>query len=668
MDDATRGNELEVGKSQLEYGALVRENRAMSKVEHTGKEWSSSFLTGRETRKLFRWVEKASGAKIAAVGSFVGRLLDIVSGEEVGILRCGWLDNGDIEVIFPNMGVGRYVIAIDYTSQAGEVSRFLDGYAGYLEPRYVIEHQEQGEDIIITVCGSGDGREVMALAGDMVKYSAEEAIEAAKSAKNAQNEVENLLKQAIAFKESFDKALQDSITVSNNYLYVGGVNTGNYLKGDKGITPHIGADGYWYEGENRLGDRPAFGKDGITPSISADGYWVLGNKVTTVRAIGRDGLDGTAVRRVLIESLDELPAGEERGVFYYHKIGEKQYDVYAWLAPDGWTNIKEASDIATADNYGIMKYGTDVLVDGGAPLGRNAEGQASVPLAGIAVAGTGKLGTSTVLTEGGMVGMNATGNMMVPVATYSSFGAAKLSTSGALTEANSGEIGHGPRRGLRAKAATESSFGTVKLGSKYGQSNPSPYLVGIGATSDGRLANNYAFGGALQHRKPGAWQGTMSWLDAQISGHPEYFGDMFYSGLLTTDQFTQSSGHGLELLEATNTRLAGVYIANSMSDTRPAAVPTGGVVVNYLSEHYYGKSQVYTREETETQIGKTLNNYASIQWVQDNYMTRTSIMEELKKKLNCQPGVAENIVFISASDFAKLPTIDPLTAYEIYAG
>lgn len=474
-----------------------------------------------------------------------------------------------------------------------------------------------------------------------------------------------LILQAAEFMKSFDEALRQAIKVVNNYLWIGGVNTGHYLRGEDGVTPRYGADGYWYIGDERVGK--ARGDDGITPHITSTGYWAIGNVVTNVRAVGRDGIDGASMRRIRINSLDELPEKEERGVYYYLKT-DSGWDKYVWLHPNGWVCVGEVNDIATSEIYGLMKYATDVQVDNGAPVGPNAEGQASVPLAGIAVAGSGKLGTATVLTEGGMVGMNVSGNMMTPVASVNEFGSVRLSTSTPLSPSNSGNIGLGENKGLRAEKATLSAFGTVKLGSRFGQSNPEPYLVGIGATSDGRLANNYAFGGALQHRQTAGWRGAMSWLDESMDAHSGYFGDMYYSGLLTTAQFSQSSGSGLELLPATTQRLAGVYLASSMTDSRAAAVLTSDVVVNYLNEHYYEKAVVYTKQETLTQIEYKLQPYATISWVSDNFMTRSQIMAELDKKLGCPSGRAKNIEFLTASERESLPSIDQKTAYLVYAG
>ena len=568
----------------------------MERIEHTGRAWSCSFLTGRETRKVFRYVDKVSGEQVNGVGSFIGRLRDVDSGEDVAPLRCSWCENGDIEVVFPDMGVGRYVIVIDHSGLNGEITRFLDGFAGYLEPRYAIDEYLGGEDVVVTVCCGDGAHEVYALSGDLLKYSTLEAIEAMKAAEAARDAVLDKLDLAMEFVASFNEALQKSVQVVNNYLWIGGVNTGHYLKGDAGETPRYGADGWWYIGDERVGQ--ARGDDGITPHITSDGYWAFGSQKTNVHAAGKDGINGAAMRRVLIQSLDELPKTEERGVYYYLKDGE-HYDVYVWLEPDGWVCVGEANDIATSEVYGLVKLGTDVQVDNGAPVGRDADGQMSVPLAGTTVAGAGRLSSGIEITFGAEVGFDANKAFRVPVATMDSYGVGRL---GINTTVEGAYVGFDLNGRWCVPWATLYTAGCIKLGSQYGQSNPMPYIVGIGATENHELANNYAFGGALQHRKPDGWRGTMAWLDDSMSQSQQYFGDMFYSGLLTSSQFSQSQNNGLELLPATTSMIAGVKLARSMQDDEDAAVLTAPIVRTWVMGYAPSKSEVYTISQSDARF------------------------------------------------------------------
>jgi hypothetical protein len=111
-----------------------------------------------------------------------------------------------------------------------------------------------------------------------------------------------------------------------------------------------------------------------------------------------------------------------------------------------------------------------------------------------------------------------------------------------------------------------------------------------------------------------------------------------------------------------------VYLAADMSDTRSAAVPSAWVVVNYLSEHYYGKSQVYTKQETLTELQTKLNGYASLSWVSDNLMTKTQIMDELRKKIGCPSGKIANFDAIPASERGDMSAVDAKTFTIVYAG
>ena len=576
----------------------------MERIEHTGRAWSCSFLTGRETRKVFRYVDKVSGEQVNGVGSFIGRLRDVDSGEDVAQLRCSWCENGDIEVVFPDMGVGRYVIVIDHSGLNGEITRFLDGFAGYLEPRYAIDGYLGGEDVVVTVCCGDGAHEVYALSGDLLKYSTLEAIEAMKAAEAARDAVLDKLDLAMEFVASFNKALLECVQVVNDYLWIGGVNTGHKLKGNDGETPRYGSDGWWYIGDERVGQ--ARGDDGITPHITSDGYWAFGSQKTNVRAAGKDGINGAAMRRVLIQSLDELPQTEERGVYYYLKDGE-HYDVYVWLEPDGWVCVGEANDIATSEVYGLVKLGTDMQVDNGAPVGRDVDGQMSVPLAGTAVAGAGKLSTNTQLSDGGLIGLNSSKQLMVHSATTGVKGAVKLSTSDVVDDG--GFIGESSSGQMRVKQAAAFTWGVVKVGTSVPQSMGLPWIIPVGKAADGihneygqditgQLLNNTLVGGALRTATKNTW---LDWSPQGIDVNVLPDGSNAV-GLMTSNQFSQSAANGLELLPATTSMIAGVRLARSMQDDEEAAVLTAPIVRTWVMGYAPSRSEVYTISQSDARF------------------------------------------------------------------
>lgn len=324
---------------------------------YTGKELRLDIASesGR-TIKLKRYNEDGSDAGDSLV-QYKAELRSVEQDDIVGYVGVSYASDGGIVLEFPEMGLGRYVLVIDMSREDGEEERWMTGYVSYIEPskaNKVVEEEVQPSRTIAVI----EGEEVRQftwlptsaaeLAAERAEESAskaeaaaegidialEDAVEkatisaevAANTASNAAERAESAagdilakLESAQAFMDSFHDALYNSIRVIDNYLYVGSKNTGHYLKGEAGITPHIGTDGYWYEGEKKLGDRPAFGADGITPHITPDGFWAFGDFKSNTRAEGRDGIDGSAVRRILVDSYDDIPQSGDtcNGGFLY---------------------------------------------------------------------------------------------------------------------------------------------------------------------------------------------------------------------------------------------------------------------------------------------------------------------------------------------------------------
>lgn len=652
-----------------------------------GKDINLTVLAGVEAERAVRFVREDGSDWPLENVAVSGEIWDMEMGEVLGEIECKVTEDGRIVLTYPAMGLGRYVFAVDGQGDDGEKERLMEGYIGYEEPR-MLEAGEYVEEMVVMV--RGDVRKVLfgrntaweGLYEETIKAK-DEAEEAAEGAELAKNEALEALKGAQEFIDGFNEAVRNVIFIgSNGNWWIGGEDTGRPSQGKNGIAPHIGDDGYWYVGETCL-ERKASGEDGLTPYIGANGHWCIGAIDTGVPAKGRDGIDGWKVRRILVDSYEDIPwSGETcNGGYYYYvyvayraataatyilkqnafptnetvltingveipleiawappavavginavdcgvsagirtigseqvieltakvlgeagnNIGvscndgtftieretlsggadtkEKFHDVYAWVEPNGWVRIGEAKDIATQEIYGLVKLGTDEVADVGAPVAVNGGGEMTVPIASHAVAGSGKLGREDVLADGAGVGVDENNAFTVGSSTYEDWGAVKLSHSAVVTDGG-GFLGLDDNGRARVPWATLDRAGAIKLGSKYGQSNPIPYRVGIGATSDHQLANNYVYGGALQHRSPDSWGMMMEWLDESIAAHPEYFGDMFYSGLYTTNQFTQSSESGLELVTATTTKLSGVYIATGLGDSRENAVPNAATVL-----------------------------------------------------------------------------------------
>lgn len=733
-------------------------------------------------------MEGTESEYVIDIRDFKGEGVDI----SLTTLRCGvyqleepisdravtWDEEHGVHLLtFPELEAGRYWYELYEISDEGENVVLAQGVLGV----FASESWEEPE-----LSSNSPNRTLKIYLGDDKKQleatwlATSAASGYASKAKEYAQKLEDampLLEQASAFMESFDAALREAIKVVDNYLWIGGVNTGHKLKGEDGKTPKYGSDGYWYIDDERIGK--ARGDDGLTPYITSDGYWAIGNVKTSVLAAGRHGVDGTAVRRILVDSYEDIPwSGETcNGGFYYYvhsdeeayatgwlklvnlpnsdiglyingvhiyfdtieympqewadlinaancgvtavvdrinittikltakvagaagnritlELGEAKYgegagivnpsneeisgatltggadagwSVYAWLEPNGWVCVGLANDLATAEVHGLVKLGTAVVVADGAPVGNDANNALSVPLASMVVAGTGKLSAEGIV-DGGSVGLDEEKAFRVPAATMDRYGTVKLSQSEEIGSDNTSTIGEDADGRVRVDWATLDKAGVIRLGSKFGQSNPEPYLVGIGATSDNKLANNYVFGGAIQHWKPAAWEGKMTWLDEAKAQNPSYFNDMFYSGLYTSPQFTQSQNNGLQLLPATGNMLAGVYLAYSIDDSRTTAVASAPTTKRYLQENYYTQGQLYTRTEADAAIKAALQPYVSIEWAEENYFTKTEAEAAFADKIDCPSKRIGHLEVITASEKEAMTSMDSKTLYLVIAG
>ncbi len=389
------------------------------------------------------------GGEVAGVGDIV---VEHVSGE-LGVLR----------VHLPRLdAVGEYGYEVWYVAEGGERYRLVYGVVGVVESSALFTELEGLEvshtrmALRMPECVGGHVQLVwrsVAGGGAAVR----EAVDAAREAVDA-------LVAARAFMASFEEAVSKAVRVDEDgVLVIGNYYTGVRVKGEDGVTPHIGANGNWWSGERDLG-KPSRGEDGLTPSISADGFWVLGDWKSPVQARGRDGIDGTAVRRILVENVSELPSEGETcngGVYYYVPNAEGEYDVYAWLeskSGNGWVRVTMAYDIATSEVYGLNKLGTDIVHEKGAVVGVNGDGRMTVPPASAAEYGAFMASSTKVEKQGGApIYMGEDGKFYVNMATtnkpggviYSAWGATPdnycigPNTSGWIDVMNAGEYQRG---------------------------------------------------------------------------------------------------------------------------------------------------------------------------------------------------------------------------------
>ncbi len=568
----------------------------------------------------------------------------------------------------------------------------------------------------------------VATAAENAKQIAEDATaELKKSLEDLKTDTERLNRDAEAtvkklqvFMVEFTDNVRSVIYVDpeTEHLIIGGVDTLCKVTGEPGKSPYVDKNGDWQywddETKQWMNGGPARGEAGFSPYVNAEGYLVYRDPLTgEVRTspdkmYGQDGLDGTQVRRIIVQGEEDLPREGETcngGCYYYiplrdappvaifspseerttrgavmvnrrtvelpsTELGAAEaaeafaeslravfpeavveldpennaviliadvpywqvqnlpedewqltlhvrmkrdgYDVFAWCEKDGsanWVRVGEANDLATAELYGLTKLGTGATIERGAPVGTDARGAMRVPAADVTQQGTVQLSVAGRLEDGvGGIGVDESGKIWARRASASTYGVSKPSYTGSLETAP--VVGIDEQGSLRVPFATLNQAGVIKLGSRFAQSNPIPYQVGIGATQEHNLSNNLIFGGAYKHMEPRGWRAlALPWLDALIDENPNFFGDMYYSGLHSSLQFTQSANNGLELLSATTTLKAGVYIAIDIpSENREDAVPTSKTVRDWVHDECYTKTQA---DEKERALSERINANAS---------------------------------------------------------
>lgn len=508
-----------------------------------------------------------------------GELRDVRTDELVEALACGVTEEGLIVIDFPVREGGQYVFAVDMSGPDGGSTRLIDGYVTYGEPKAVIEGGDETEDHCLTVYVDEKTRKAVwswskeaERMYEAAKNEAEKAAASADKAEKAANSVNGsiqvqLLGDVNAALKEFDTKVSNAIQVNaeTNTWWIAGVDTKVQVTGDKGDA-------------------------GFSPYINSQGNWVIWDAVkgTTVdsgiKAQGIDGVDGIAVRRVLIDAVDDLPslptndkeAEKLRGVFYMAPAIEG-YDVYGLLetANGGyaWVNVGDSNAIASSVLYGLVK-----------------------------------LGNSTI-NHGATVGVNAEGGLATPIAKADECGTVKPSFNGMPDETYC--IGITTDGKLQANKASLHSYGVVRLGSSLSQVASIPYLLSVGAivntgtSDDGKMANNLLIGGALKHMRTGS--GNNGWNPDTVNGadYDALVENTFYLGLHASSSFTQDNVNGLQLNEATASVKGGVYIGSGIDDTRANTVLTPSQIKQSIIDAldgYCQKGDVYSKEDVDNAI------------------------------------------------------------------
>lgn len=499
-------------------------------------------------------------------------------------------------------------------------------------------------------------------AAQSAALAAEKERLAAASAEKAQGyatETSENVKVANAFLARWEETVYTLIWVGDNGTWHVGLNgsphaidTGIRAQGENGKSPIIGNDNCWWlwddETESyQTTELKAIPEDGKSPYINTLGHWVQWDAEehayvdTGVQAQGKNGLNGSQIVRLLVDTYENIPTEGEtcNGGYYYYVPLENPtptafYAEYAWIesadGTAGWVRVGEVNDISTSEIYGLVKLATDRVVSAGAPVGVNETGQMAVPLADSSVPGSVRLSSTEAPERTAAmqnIGARADGSIAVLDGNYSRYGAVRPSSGEMETEtADMQNIAKTNTGRLVTRRATRKRYGAVKLGSDFSTLNPIPYQHGISSTANGELANNLLYSGALQHRKRASWLATGSALARELSerfapdASASYFNSTdFYMGLLTTDSFTQSAENGLALSAASETLLGGVMLGG-VSGGATSSVPTGSTVFTYLNENYLDKRHIESNYWTAATIQAwAANTPVTDVWVREQH-------------------------------------------------
>ena len=219
--------------------------------------------------------------------------------------------------------------------------------------------------------------------------SAAQASASARDAQSYANETSSNVKIANAFLAQWEETVYTLIWIGDDgnwHVCVNGspnsINTGIKAQGENGKTPIIGNDNCWWLWDEKSEtyqstSLKAIPEDGHSPYINALGNWSQWNTEamsyvdTGVQAKGKDGIDGTSVRRIMVNNYEDIPqtGATCNGGFYYYvpKTGHKQYEVTLTTALSSCIFVCTSPGAVPAGT-GVLVNGKQIETDGGNPL------------------------------------------------------------------------------------------------------------------------------------------------------------------------------------------------------------------------------------------------------------------------------------------------------------
>lgn len=346
-----------------------------------GKELNLSVVAGAGSVVRLRPLDADESRVETAGKSFYAELRTVGGDKKAGSVGVTYSKERDVVLTLPEMGVGQYMLVVEMSASSGARERFVSGWVTYMEPSALVKPKvDSSPDRLIGVVMDGERRRAVWYHTTAAEVYAERAEKAAETAERVQGEIEAVLNEAVEeateraeaaadraevaagnaekeadeakkhstlaeeLKNDLRNRLLNMIKVIDGYLWIDGVPTDNYVKGTDGLQVYISSDGHWYLSDGTYLGWPATGADGITPHITADGYWAFGDEVTNYKAVGRDGIDGNSVRRLLVDSYEDIPQEGETcngGYYYYVKYGKKTtggYTTPVYLHINDWVN------------------------------------------------------------------------------------------------------------------------------------------------------------------------------------------------------------------------------------------------------------------------------------------------------------------------------------------
>lgn len=190
-----------------------------------------------------------------------GQVWDMRMNEVVGELECKVTGEGLIEVRFPEMGIGRYIFAVNGVSDDGQMVRIIEGYIGYEGPEMVEDGVIEGKELLIYI----DGERRRALFGRNKAW--EEKYKLTQEVAGQLEAVDKKLERAEKLNESINDKLNEF----------------------------------------------------VVPDEST-GTWIVGGEDTGKPYKGRDGIDGVKIQRIEVANVEDIPTSGETcngGYLYY---------------------------------------------------------------------------------------------------------------------------------------------------------------------------------------------------------------------------------------------------------------------------------------------------------------------------------------------------------------